>query len=152
MRNDYAAELLGIIAQVRRRWRQKLALRGALLVIALGFVVFLASASGLEAAKFSATAIIWARVTLALTVAGLAAWFFVRPLMQRVTDERVALYLEEHEPSLQESLISAVEATQTAGEHSAASDALVQRLVQTAIARAQQIENGRHVERAPVRR
>ena len=91
MRDDYTAELLGIIAQVRRRWRQKLAMRGALVVVALGFLVFLASASALEAARFSTGAILWSRITLALSVAGLAGWFFVRPLLRRVTDEQVAL-------------------------------------------------------------
>ena len=33
----------------------------------------------------------------------------MRPLLRRVTDEQVALYLEEHEPSLQAAIISAVE-------------------------------------------
>ena len=38
MREDYTAELLGIVRQVRRRWRMKLALRGALIVAgALGW-------------------------------------------------------------------------------------------------------------------
>ena len=34
------------------------------------------------------------------------------PLRRKVTDEQVALYLEEHEPSLQATLLSAVEASQ----------------------------------------
>ena len=38
-------------------------------------------------------------------------WFLVRPLRRQVTDEQVALYLEEHEPSLQATLLSAVEAS-----------------------------------------
>ena len=37
-------------------------------------------------------------------------YFFVRPLMRQASDEQVALYLEEHEPSLQAAIISAVEA------------------------------------------
>ena len=37
-------------------------------------------------------------------------YFLVRPLMRQATDEQVALYLEEHEPSLQAAIISAVEA------------------------------------------
>src|SRR5687767_14242472 len=145
MRNDYTAELLSIIGQVRRRWRQKLALRGALAVIALGFLVFIASASALEAARFAPGAILGARVALAVAIAGLAWWFFVRPLIRRVTDEQVALYLEEHEPSLQESIISAVEATRSGETQSAASQALIQRLVETAVQRSQAVENGRRV-------
>ena len=45
-----------------------------------------------------------------LAVLGLAFWFVVRPLLRRVTDEQVALYLEEHEPSLKASVLGALEA------------------------------------------
>ena len=39
------------------------------------------------------------------------AYFLVRPMLKRVTDAQVALYLEEHEPSLQSAILSAVDAT-----------------------------------------
>ena len=141
-------ELLGIIRSVRRRWRTKLAIRGALTVVAIGLLVFLASASALEAARFTAEAILAARIVLALAIAALVAVFFVRPLMRRVTDEQVAMYLEEHEPSLQESIISALEASRAAdGSGTAPSRALVQKLVESAVRRSQEIEHGRRVER-----
>ena len=146
-------ELLGIIRTVRRRWRMKLAIRGALTVLGIGLLVFLASASALEAARFTPEAIRAARIVLALAVAGLVAVFFVRPLLRRVTDDQVALYLEEHEPSLQASIISALEATRTAdaaGE--AQSRALVRRLVETAVEKSQAVDHGRRVEQTPVRR
>src|SRR5215208_648357 len=101
MMQDSAAELRRIIEQVRRRWRVKLAIRGALTVAAIAFLVFLASASALQAARFTAGAILAARVSLAVVIAALVALFFVRPLLRRVRDEQVALYLEEHEPTLQ---------------------------------------------------
>ena len=146
-------ELLGIIRSVRRRWRTKLAIRGALTVVAIGLLVFLASAGALEAARFTAEAIRTARIVLALAIAALVAVFFVRPLLRRVTDEQVAMYLEEHEPSLQESIISALEASRAAdGSGTAPSRALVQKLVESAVRRSQEIEHGRRVERGPVRR
>ena len=111
---DPATELRTVIQQVRRRWRMKLAIRGALAVLGIGFVVFLVSASALEAARFSPGAILTARAGLALAIAALVAVFFVKPLIRRVSDEQVALYLEEHEPTLQEAIISAVEATRAA--------------------------------------
>ena len=61
--------------------------------------------------------------------------------MRHATDEQVALYLEEHEPSLQAEIISAIDASrqqQAAGSsHSAA---LVQRLVETAVEKVRAIE------------
>ncbi len=78
-----------------------------------------------------------------------AAWFLVRPLRRKVSDEQVALYLEEHEPSLQATLLSAVEASQHGRPESAA---LVQRVVEQAIEKCAEIDASRRVERLPLRR
>ena len=51
---------------------------------------------------------------MAVALASLVGWFLVRPLFWRVSDEQVALYLEEHEPSLQAEIISAIEASRLA--------------------------------------
>src|SRR5688500_17665858 len=153
MREHYAAELLEIVRQVRRRWRMKQAVRGALTVLGVGALVFIASASALEAARFSEGSILAARVLIAVTMAALVALFFVRPLLKRVSDEQVALYLEEHEPSLEASIVSAIEATKApSAADSSHSEALLRRLVETAVARSQAIQHGRRIERQPVRR
>ena len=150
---DFSSELRSIIQQVRRRWRIKLAIRGALAVLGMGFLVFLASASALEAARFTPGAILVARIGLALAIAAILAIFFVRPLVRRVTDEQVALYLEEHEPSLQEAIVSAVEATRLGDAAEATqSRALVRKLVETAVRKSQEVEHGRRLEQQPVRR
>src|SRR3546814_3193988 len=61
--------------------------------------------------------------------------------------------LEEHEPSLQAEIISAIEASRlAASESSPHSRLLVQRLVESAIAKCQAIDWGRNVERQPLRR
>ena len=41
--------------------------------------------------------------------------WFIRPMRRRATDLQVALYVEEHEPSLQAAILSAVDAGATAG-------------------------------------
>ena len=69
----------------------------------------------------------------------------------------MALYLEEHEPSLQSAIISAVEmnamnAMSKASADSPHSAALVERLVASAVEKCQAIDRGRAVERRPVRR
>ena len=122
-RTESASELVDIIHQVRRRWRMKLALRGALGVVGLGVLVLLVSAYGLESWRFTAGAIVTFRVVVGLALVGLIGYLLVRPLMRRATDEQVALYLEEHEPSLQAAIISAVE-TEHVGTGSAYSATL----------------------------
>ena len=150
MLDNPAAELLAVIAEVRRRWRMKIALRGALLVAGIGLLLFLASARALEAARFTPQAILIFRVVLVAAAAGLIAYLMVRPLLRRVRDEQVAMYLEEHEPSLQASIISAIDtARDSSTPHSRA---LVRRLVDEAVKKARDIEYGRRVEQKPVRR
>jgi hypothetical protein len=149
--DDSSTELVDVIRQVRRRWRMKLALRGALGVLGLGLIVLLLSAYGLESWRFTPSSIITFRVIFGLALVGLIAYLLVRPLMRSATDEQVALYLEEHEPSLQAAIISAVEAGRGQGGLGY-SASLVRRLVQSAVEKCREIEGGRGVERQTVRR
>jgi hypothetical protein len=110
MREEYSSELISVIRQVRRRWRTKIVLRGAVIAAALIVAFFLISARALEAARFAPEAILAFRIGIVAAFAGLVAFLLVRPLMRRVSDDQVAMYLEEHEPSLQASIISALEA------------------------------------------
>ena len=55
---DRRAELLEVIRSVRSRWRQRLMIRGAVLVVAGTLVALFLSASSLEAFRFSPGAII----------------------------------------------------------------------------------------------
>ena len=152
-RPEEPTDLLGVIQQVRRRWKYKLLLRGIVGLLGLGFATFFLSAWILEAWRFSAGAILAFRIILPLAILALCGWFIVRPLMRRVGDEQVALYLEEHEPSLQAEIISAIEASRLAGsDASPHSAALVRRLVQSAVEKCQAIDYGRNVERLPLRR
>ena len=56
------AQLLEVVRQVRRRWRIKLALRGAVGFLLAGLVAILAIAYTLEALKFTPAAIFWFRI------------------------------------------------------------------------------------------
>jgi len=148
-RSAQPTELLDIIAQVRRRWRVKLALRGAVWVVAVALLLILAATYGIEWARSSGVSILAARVGLAVVLLGSVLWFIVRPLRRRVTDDQVALYLEEHEPSLEATLVSAVEASRTGHGESAA---LIRRVVEQAIAAVQRANASRRVEIKPMRR
>ena len=142
--------LLDIIAEVRRRWRVKLAVRGAARVALAAFVLFLVAAYGLEWARFTPASIIGARVAMLVVIVAAAWVFLVRPLRRRVTDEQVALYLEEHDPSLQAMLVSAVEASRSASNDR--SEALVRKLVEQAIEKCLAADSARRVEQLPLRR
>src|SRR4030095_6931704 len=107
---SHRAELVKIIRQTRNRWRLRLALRGVVVVVAGSILALLLSASGLEALKFSPSAIIAFRVIVAIVFIALASVWLYRPLKRRVTDAQVALYLEEQDPTLATSILSAVEA------------------------------------------
>ena len=93
MANNRLREL---VSSVRWRWRTRIFLRGLTWVGVLSVAVLFLSAIGLEQMRFSADAVIWLRVLTWGTLALTTIWFIVRPLLRRVTDEQVALYLEEH--------------------------------------------------------
>jgi hypothetical protein len=152
-RSGNPSDLVEAIHEVRRRWRYKLMLRGAVGVLGLGALALVLSAWGLESWRFTAGSIITFRILMAVALAGLIGWFLVRPLLWRVTNEQVALYLEEHEPSLQAEIISAIEASRLAQtDNSPHSARLVERLIQSAVAKVEAVDYGRNVERSPLRR
>ena len=148
---DAHAQLLRVVRDIRRRWRWKLALKGIALVIAGGFLLFLLSSLALQHFAFSAAAVVIVRVLVYLGLVGLLVWFLIRPLSRRVSDERVALYLEEHEPSLQSALVSALE-TGSISDEARVSPALARRTVEAAIQRCREIGGGQRIERRSVQR
>ncbi|MCA1584240.1 MAG: hypothetical protein LC791_05520 [Acidobacteria bacterium] len=145
---DRRTELTAIIKQVRRRWRIKLAMVGLVQWLAAAIVLLLVAAYALETFKFTPEAIVTGRITTGVLLVALAGWFVVRPQWRQVDDERVALYLEEHEPSLDSVMLSALDA------HGAESRslALTNRVIEAALERCQGIDEGRRIERQPMRK
>ena len=144
---DTRGRLLQVIADVRRRWRAKIVLRGALITAGAALILIVVAGYGLRDASIGYDAVVAVRAAAVVLVLALAARFLIMPLRRAVTDEQVALYLEEHEPSLQNVLISALDA------HSAQlSPALSSRTVEQAIERCREIEDGRRVDRQELNR
>ena len=110
------------------------------------FLALLLSASSLEALRFTPAAIIAFRILAALAFAGLAYVGFARPLRRQVSDNQVAMYLEECDPTLQAQIMSAVETSGLAPNESV-SPRLVERLVEQAIDKCRVLEDGLAVER-----
>ncbi|MGC4083941.1 MAG: hypothetical protein QM736_17990 [Vicinamibacterales bacterium] len=145
-------ELVAVIHRVRNRWRLKLALRGAVIVVAGTLLALLLSASSLEALRFSPSAIIAFRVIALIVFLGLVMIGFVQPLRRRVSDGQVALYLEEKDPTLQAAILSAIESIPAVDSaNRGPSPALVERLVNQAIEKCHALEDGLAVERRSLR-
>src|SRR5438477_11154590 len=150
MESQDRSELTGIVHAIRKRWRMKLAMRGAAFFVAGVVLALLMSAYGLERLKFSPGSIVAFRVAMIMITGVLAGYFFVLPQWRRVTDEQVALFLEECGPSLETAILSAIEAErQATNVHSSQSPALARRLVEQAIQRCAAIEHGRKLEAKP---
>ena len=140
-------ELVNVIRQVRSRWRMKLLLRGAIIVLVGAFVALLLASWGLRTYKFSPSSIVGFRIAIFSVFAVLlAVWFFL-PLRRRVSDMQVALYLEEHEPSLQAAILSAVDlgASGQTGSLIDVPPVIVERMVEQAVERARTVDGGRSV-------
>jgi hypothetical protein len=124
--------------------------RGGAIVVGAGLVLFLFSSYGIDQFRFTPEAILGFRIFTWTTLGGLLLWFVLRPLFRRVTDEQVALYLEEHEPSLEAAVISALEATE-ARARGQDSDQFTRRLIEVAIRRCGEVDEGRRIDRRALR-
>ena len=147
-------EVLRVIRHVRNRWRLRVAVRGVSVLIAAALGTFLASSYGLEVFRFSPTSIVAFRIVTYVVLIAAGWWLFVRPVSRRVSDERVALYLEEHEPSLQAALLSAVEESKKENHAAAAnhSPQIVRRLIESAVEKVRNADMGRNVEQRQLTR
>ena len=146
-------EVLRAIRHVRNRWRLRLALRGVAVLVAAALGTLLASSFGLELFKFDPAAIVGFRVVTYVALLAFGWWLFIRPVSRRVSDERVALYIEEHAPELQATVLSAVEESRKGVRERAAdhSPELVRRLIESAVRQIRDIDMGRHVETSRLR-
>ena len=150
-RQAATGDVASVIREVRAGWRRRLLVRGLLRVLITGALVLIGAGAALEALRFTPNAILTFRIVTLAAIAGIIAWWIVRPFFTRVTDEQVALYLEEHEPSLNNLLLSAMSAERR-GDSPEQSPALVAKLVEEAIERVHEVETGRRVEQPLVKR
>ncbi|MEQ9398861.1 MAG: DUF4175 family protein [Longimicrobiales bacterium] len=136
--------ILDVVRRVRRRWRLRVVLHGLAWTGGLTLAVLLLSAMALERLRFAPEAVVWLRWLTWGTAGASALWFLVRPLARRPSDEQVALYLEEHEPSLDLAVVTALEAARRQD----LSPALTRGLVEKALERARDVRFGARVEQS----
>ena len=145
-------DLLRIIRSVKWRWRAGMALRGLSIVATIGVVAFVLSAYGMDRFRFSPTAVIGFRILVYSSLAAAVLRFLIWPFRRKISDEQVALYLEEHEPSLRGHVVSGVQFGSEADSPNSQghSPDLIRRLVRSAIEQCVTIEEGRRVDRARI--
>ena len=149
-------ELLGVIRRVRRRWRTKVALRGLVALIVTGFAAFAISVWGMDYFLYSERAVETFRWLAYLTLFALGIRLLVVPLSRRVSRRQVALYVEEHEPTLKASVLSAVELGPvqqgSPADAERVSPELQRRVLEDAIERCQQRGFATRIERGALQR
>src|SRR5215204_1423860 len=139
-------DLLTTIRRVRGRWKLALVLRGAIICVAVLLLLIALSAVGFAYFGFTPTTITALRIAVALIGVTVIAAVVLWPALRQVSDERVALYIEEREPALQSVLISAIE------NKDAAQHGLARALVERAARECKQIEFGRRIEERRLKR
>jgi hypothetical protein len=143
-----ADALIRVIRSVRLRWRARIVLKGIAVLSVAALAAFLISAYALDQLRFTETAVLVFRILAYGSLAAIAIRYLIMPLTKRVSDERVALYLEEHEPSLHGEVLAAIEFGQKeiGPGHASDSPALVRRLVERAVEDCARVDFGKRVE------
>ncbi|HJO05356.1 MAG TPA: hypothetical protein QGG47_15430 [Acidobacteriota bacterium] len=145
--------LLGIIRRVRNRWRLRVLLRGLAFVLVAALATILLASWGMDAFRYRPWAVVGlSGLTYSVLAYGLYR-FLVRPLGRRVTDEQVALYVQEH-TDVDAALVSAVEfgSPYLRHDNSDVSAQFAEKLVKEAVLRAPEIGFGKTVESGELRR
>ncbi|MDQ3516990.1 MAG: hypothetical protein M3466_01130, partial [Gemmatimonadota bacterium] len=141
-------ELTRLIRRVRAQWRFARAIRGSAIVLGAALVVLLAASFGIERFRFNDTAVIVVRVLAYVSLIALAARYLILPLLPRVSDDQVALFIEEHDPSLDAALVSAIElGASESAMRSDRSPVLSRELERSVLARVRSAELGSRTER-----
>src|SRR5215208_2285655 len=102
-------ELLKVVRGVSTRWKLKHALRGLGVAIAGTFIVYAITAFVIHSLNYSEASVMGGRVACVGAFLALVFQFAVRPLLPKIRDERAALYLEEHEPSVDGAIFTSIE-------------------------------------------
>jgi hypothetical protein len=139
-RANPSASLAASLGQARRRWRLRHLAAGAVIVVAALGVTVWGAAVVMERLRFSAESVVLGRIILGLVTAVVGVRWILYPLLRRITDDRLALYLEEKVPSLDGAVLSAVEVQRMPVQSESRSPLLERGLLTDAV---------RRMERAP---
>ena len=146
--------LAGVVRDVRARWRLKRALYGATITLVAGFVMLAVAAWVMNAVRYAPTPVLVTRIVALASVLAVTIRYLILPLLRNPDDEQVALYLEEHEPTLDGALLTAVDVGNREAKSGGGtlSQALAARLLRSALDRIRTVDDGRRVDAADLTR
>jgi hypothetical protein len=142
------------IRRVRARYSFGLLIRGLAAVTILGLLGVAISAWALGVFRYSQPAVLTIRALFYTWSLGLVAWFLARPLWsgyRRASDAAIARYVEEHEPSLDAALRSAVEGGTDGGSNEQRSKALHAQVVEQVVTLLEAFDLPNDVDRRSLR-
>ncbi len=148
--NTSDAPLHAAMSRMRRSWRLRRAVEGLPAIAATALVVLLVGAAVRDALASVNSIDVWTRVAGYVLIAAAIVWFVLRPVLRRVTDRQVALYVEEHAPELSQLVLSAVDIT--ARTDAGTSPQLQRRIIEQAVTRLDRLRHDAPLERSRVRR
>jgi Domain of unknown function (DUF4175) len=144
-------ELRRAVAAIARHWRRRRIVEGAPAIVAAAIVAVLAGVALRSTLGAPGIVVVTIRVVGYILLAIAAVWFVLLPALRRVSDEQVALYIEEQAPDLRQLFLSAVQQLHDP-DPVGASPALRHRVVQRALVEIQRLEDGAVIERPRVLR
>ena len=102
-------QVLEYLNSVRRRWRLAATARGVAIASVTAFVLTVLAVLWSNAWRFSDTSVRSSRIVMILAILAALALFLVRPLLERLSDARLARFIEEKNPQLRDRLVTAVD-------------------------------------------
>ena len=141
------------LRRVRTRYGLRVLVRGLALLVAGMFLGVGFAAYGLDAFRYSKGSVVAFTALLYLWIAFLAARFVVIPLWRghrQASDTAIARYIEEHDPSLDAALRSAVNVV-ASESGTGESPTLRSQLVDDVVRRLERLNLPREVERLGIR-
>ncbi|MDD5348965.1 MAG: hypothetical protein PHQ12_02020 [Chthoniobacteraceae bacterium] len=135
MTSNYSP-LAARFGEVRRSWKRAAALSGLAIVVteSVGILTVLLFLDWLYRPRPLARVVLWAAALGGVCV--LFARHVVAPLLRKIPDDQIALYMEEHCRELDGVLITAAEYGRKSGEAGSGQAALIDAVVREAVARA----------------
>ncbi len=122
-------KLIERIRLVRRRWRTQILVRGTALFLASAVALLILGVWGADLFGFKPAAVWILRVITGGTVFFVGWYFLYVPLRVRISDVRIAQFVEENYPQLEDRLVAAIEY----GRPEAASNGMIDLLIRDAL-------------------
>ena len=143
-------QITQLLTTVRRRWRLRRVLRALTgFAFAIGAIVLIAVLV-MNSWYFAPAVVTGVKLTSYALLVVAFGFLIGPPLVQRVSRTRLALYVEEHEPSLAMALASAAELERP--DRQTLSPTLEHGLLQQALIACRTLDDGRRVDRRKLRR